>query len=48
MTEAIVELANDSQKSLQSGENGYRYVNMELSWKRKYHKIYIDNYNNQK
>lgn len=48
MAEAIIELANDSQKRLQLGENGYRYVNTELTWERKYHKIYIEDYNNQK
>ena len=45
MADAIVQLANDEKMRLQLGENGYRYVNEELTWERKYRKIYIEDYN---
>lgn len=37
---AILELAKDKEKAEQLGINGYRYVNTELTWEKKYDHIY--------
>lgn len=43
-TDAIVLLQKDNTLRHQLGENGYRYVNEELTWERKYQKIYVTDY----
>lgn len=42
--DAIVLLHDDEKLRLQLGENGYCYVNQELTWERKYQKIYLTDY----
>lgn len=39
--EAIIKLAKDEGLRNQLGINGYRFVNSELTWEQKYHRIYV-------
>lgn len=44
IAEAVVQMISDEELRLRLGENGYRFANEELTWDKKYQKIYVEDY----